>query len=244
MNIKEQIETLKELQRIETESVGIQSILDGISDRTTALDARVGDFENRLQSQEAALEALKKEYRGLEMDAKDLQSRMKKAKSRLITVKTNREYQALQKAADEMKRENSHLEDTMLARLDSIETAEKELAQLKEEYETFQKQMSEEKAAVEVEATQGQRKLNELNTIRTEVSKKADPRLVDRFMRVRQRISTLAVAPVTHAVCQGCNMNIPPQMFNELQRFDSLRNCPHCQRIIYWEKPPEPETFE
>jgi predicted nucleic acid-binding Zn-ribbon protein len=29
-------------------------------------------------------------------------------------------------------------------------------------------------------------------------------------------------------------MNIPPQMYNELHRFDSLKNCPHCQRIIYW----------
>ncbi|MEE9535799.1 MAG: C4-type zinc ribbon domain-containing protein, partial [Desulfobacterales bacterium] len=35
------------------------------------------------------------------------------------------------------------------------------------------------------------------------------------------------------AVCQGCNVNIPPQLYNELQRFDTLMFCPHCQRIIY-----------
>jgi hypothetical protein len=239
MNVKEQIETLKELQRIETESVGIQTVLEGISDRMTALNGRIADFETRLQDQGAQLDAMKKEYRAMEMDAKDLQSRMKKAKGRLNTVKTNREYQALQKAIDEMKRENGHLEDTMLSRLDAIETAEKELARLKEEYDAFREQMSEEKAAVEVEASQGEQKLNELDAIRNRVSEKADPRLIDRFMRVRQRISSLAVAPVTHSVCKGCNMNIPPQMFNELQRLDSLRNCPHCQRIIYWESPPE-----
>jgi uncharacterized protein len=29
-------------------------------------------------------------------------------------------------------------------------------------------------------------------------------------------------------------MNIPPQMYNELQRSDILMFCPHCQRIVYW----------
>lgn len=243
MNIREQIETLKELQRIETESVGIQSVLNGISDRMATLEARLGDYQRRLEAQEAQLEALRKEYRGMEMDAKDLQSRMKKAKGRLKTVKTNREYQALQKAIDEMKGENSHMEDEMLARLDRIEAAEKELAQLKEEYASFQQQMAEEKAAVDAEADNGERKLNELNSVRDEVFQKADQRLIDRFTRVR-RISSLAVAPVRQAVCKGCNMNIPPQLFNELQRFDALHNCPHCQRIIYWEKPPEPDAFD
>jgi hypothetical protein len=44
----------------------------------------------------------------------------------------------------------------------------------------------------------------------------------------------MAVAPVQQAICMGCHMNIPAQLFNELQRFDELRFCPHCHRIIYW----------
>jgi len=31
-------------------------------------------------------------------------------------------------------------------------------------------------------------------------------------------------------------MNIPPQMYNELQRYDSLKLCPFCNRILYWDK--------
>lgn len=244
MDIKEQIETLKTLQRIETESVALQTTLDGIEDRVTSLDAGIGDFENRFQTQETALEALKKECRGLEMDEKDLSSRMKKAKSRLATVKSNREYQALQKAIEEMRREQSHFEDAILTRMESIDASKKALVTLKEEYAAFQEQVKSEKAAIQTEAAQAKQKLDELNKSRIQVAETADPSLINRFMRVRQRISTLAVAPVNQAVCQGCNMNIPPQMFNELQRCDSLRNCPHCQRIIYWEKPLEEDGQE
>ena len=46
--------------------------------------------------------------------------------------------------------------------------------------------------------------------------------------------NAIGIVAVADAVCQGCNMNIPPQMYNELQRGDSLKKCPNCDRIIYW----------
>jgi predicted nucleic acid-binding Zn-ribbon protein len=30
----------------------------------------------------------------------------------------------------------------------------------------------------------------------------------------------------------GCNMQIPPQMYNLLFRGDDLHACPHCQRVL------------
>ncbi|HET6282400.1 MAG TPA: C4-type zinc ribbon domain-containing protein [Polyangia bacterium] len=30
-------------------------------------------------------------------------------------------------------------------------------------------------------------------------------------------------------------MNIPPQLYNVLQRGLSIETCPSCHRIIYWE---------
>ncbi|RLB78229.1 MAG: hypothetical protein DRH24_14815, partial [Deltaproteobacteria bacterium] len=39
--------------------------------------------------------------------------------------------------------------------------------------------------------------------------------------------------PVKDALCHGCNVNLPPQLYNELFLGDSLKFCPNCQRIIY-----------
>ena len=44
----------------------------------------------------------------------------------------------------------------------------------------------------------------------------------------------LALASVENGTCRGCNMNIPPQLFNVLQRGNSVETCPYCHRIIYW----------
>jgi NAD-dependent SIR2 family protein deacetylase len=33
---------------------------------------------------------------------------------------------------------------------------------------------------------------------------------------------------VWKSVCNGCHMNIPPQMYNEVQRSEALLSCPNC----------------
>ena len=60
-----------------------------------------------------------------------------------------------------------------------------------------------------------------------------DAGILDKFYWVRGRVGRSAIVPVEKAVCQGCHLNIPPQMYNELHRCDHLEFCPHCQRIIY-----------
>jgi predicted nucleic acid-binding Zn-ribbon protein len=44
----------------------------------------------------------------------------------------------------------------------------------------------------------------------------------------------LAVIEVKDEICQGCNMNIPPQLFVELKKNEEIYNCPHCRRIIFY----------
>ncbi|MGH7828550.1 MAG: C4-type zinc ribbon domain-containing protein [Candidatus Binatia bacterium] len=34
-------------------------------------------------------------------------------------------------------------------------------------------------------------------------------------------------------MCQGCYMNIPPQLWNEILKNERLNLCPSCHRILY-----------
>ena len=58
--------------------------------------------------------------------------------------------------------------------------------------------------------------------------------LVRRYETIREKRNGIAVISVWKEVCNGCHMNIPPQMYIELQRSQELRTCPNCHRIIYW----------
>ncbi len=40
------------------------------------------------------------------------------------------------------------------------------------------------------------------------------------------------VAECNGGVCRGCNVSIPPQLFNQLLRVDRVYQCPQCLRIL------------
>ena len=61
------------------------------------------------------------------------------------------------------------------------------------------------------------------------------PDVLKRYGNIRMRRG-LAVVSVRNGTCQGCNMNIPPQLYNVLQRGQTVETCPSCHRIIYWEE--------
>ena len=102
------------------------------------------------------------------------------------------------------------------------------------EYKKLSEQFNKEKQTITNETEKNNKRLAELDTEWKKFSDKIDPQLLKIYLMVRDKAGGIAVAPVKDAVCRGCNMNIPPQMYNELQRCDSLKFCPSCQRIIYW----------
>jgi predicted nucleic acid-binding Zn-ribbon protein len=68
---------------------------------------------------------------------------------------------------------------------------------------------------------------------RERLAKKVDAKYLTRYEMLRNKRNGLAVTGVTRGVCRGCNMNIPPQMFNQLLREQELLTCPTCNRMMY-----------
>jgi predicted nucleic acid-binding Zn-ribbon protein len=48
----------------------------------------------------------------------------------------------------------------------------------------------------------------------------------------------IAVTEVKEEVCQGCNMNIPPQLYVEIKSNEEIIQCPQCRRILYYKGTP------
>ena len=45
----------------------------------------------------------------------------------------------------------------------------------------------------------------------------------------------VALAAVKGKSCQGCFMNLPPQVINEIKMKDKMITCDSCARILYIE---------
>lgn len=233
----DQIDSLVKLQQIEIETRRIRTNLNSVDQRLEKLDDRLLDFKQVIEEQESAINQMNQQYRGYESDVRVNLDRIKKSEAKLSSVKTNKEYQASLKEIDELKEKNSKFEDDMIEFLDRIEEAENLLKAKTTEYAELQTRLNIEKEIIQKETEEGRRKLENLEAQLKTVSASIDAGLFATYNQVKSNQSNaIGIVAVIDAVCQGCNMNIPAQMYNELQRGDSLRKCPICERIIYWKK--------
>ena len=233
---EEQIVTLVKLQKIDTEVQKLQSFLKEMPVRIGILDERLEKFVHGFEEDENVISELNKKYRTYESDVQMNLGKIQKSQEKLRSVKTNKEYQSSLKEIEDIKLKNSKIEDEMLGFLEQIERAEKDLNERKQRYSQIVDDTKREKDAIKRDTEQGKLKLAQLESDREVVTDALDNQILGIFYRVKSKQSdAVAIAEVKDAVCQGCNLNIPPQMYIELQHRNSLKNCPSCERIIYWE---------
>jgi predicted nucleic acid-binding Zn-ribbon protein len=233
---KKQIDTLVELQKIVIEAGKHQAFLQDVPTRISALESRLEEFVGDVKKDEEDLGELNRRYRAYESDVQMNLGKIQKSQEKLREVKTNKEYQSSLKEIEDLKAINSKIEDEMLEFLEQIDQAEKDLSRRKQHYSEVVDGINREKDSISQAAGKSEKKLAELGSNRSVIEESLDSGLLEIYNRQRKKQTDgVAIAEVKDGVCQGCNMNIPSQMYNELQRCNSLKNCPSCERLIYWQ---------
>lgn len=234
--MKEKIGRLKLLQAVD-------QVLDGLQQQRDALPAQVNELEQQRAILQTTYERLKQEADELEsnkkrreLDHSEENDRAKKYDARLKDLKTNREYQALlreigfaKKAAAELSEEVKRLDGELKTKKADLEKAKAELDEKAADIAAKKKDVD--KALKEVEksyAAEFKRHEELLNEIPKD--------LLSRYKLVRKR-TNLVVVNAKSGACQGCFMSLPPQLFNQVRRGDTLYTCPNCHRILTYEAP-------
>ena len=231
--LKKKFDNLVKLQEVEIETASVQARLAGFPRLLTDLDARLKASESAVTLEAGRLSEIQQAYRVQEADAKEIQTRILKSEEKLRSVKTNKEYQSSLKEIDDLKRSLSAVEDRMIAHLDEMDQVEASVATKENEVKLLSREIEEEKEKIRQSAFSTQEQLDRLNAERAKIIAVIDPDLLKIYETVKQNSGGVAIAVVKNAVCLGCHVNLPPQMFHDLLHFDKLLVCPHCERLIY-----------
>lgn len=152
---------------------------------------------------------------------------------RMNRVKNVKELQALQREIDLTRQANGDLEDELIRIMQEIDgikaqiqTKEAEMATMQEEWLKKQKELQQQIHGID-EA------VSEAATRRQSIASQVTGDLISRYELIFSRRGGTAVVEVNAGICQGCFMNIPPQLWNEIIRNEKLHLCPSCQRIVF-----------
>ncbi|MEC4676888.1 MAG: C4-type zinc ribbon domain-containing protein, partial [Nitrospirota bacterium] len=78
------------------------------------------------------------------------------------------------------------------------------------------------------------KELNALMEERDRLSASIEPDIYKTYMTLLDSGNGLAVTTAKDEICQGCNMNMPPQLFVEIRNNEEIIQCPQCYRILYY----------
>ncbi|MBI4690123.1 MAG: hypothetical protein HY754_07635 [Nitrospirae bacterium] len=234
--MQENIKLLIELQTIDSIILKERNIIDLMPAKLLSADKSLKESQSLSDKQKQKYDLLEKKKKDKERLIEDIDERVKKLKSRTADIKTNKEYQAHLKEIESAEKERYAIEDETLSIMEELDTINKGLkteeAALKAEkdkIEIFKKE-------VEEEIAEAEKKLGEFKIKRTTVVGSMDPETYDDYMVILEACNGLAVVEARDEICQGCYMNIPPQMFVEIKKNEDIIQCQQCRRILYWKE--------
>ena len=231
--MNEDIKNLMDLQAIDLQiqqlDEKVATGVDELNSRNNSIEehkASIEDYKERLESGE-------KRHRELEGQITDEEARLKDRQTKLMSVQTNREYQSLLKEIEDTKQANKQREDELVLLMEQTESIKNKIEELTTLCQNEQDSLTEQAEKVKSAAQTISNKRNKIEKTRDKQAKKVNGKFLKRYEMLRERRNGLAVAGVTRGVCRGCNMNIPPQLFNNLLREDEILSCPTCNRMMY-----------
>ena len=232
--MKEQLELLCELQEIDLDLQNIQEGRVRYPKDLKRLDEKCQIEKERIQKEKEKVELLEKERRKKEGNLSLEQEKVKRTEGRMFEVKTNKEYQALLNEIDAIKETNSRQEEEILRLMEEIDEVKRNLGKREKEVTAILEKIEGEKKRIQEKMAQddvGWKKQMERREMLTRQMEKNLFRLYNTLKEKRQ----VGVVRVKNETCQGCFLNIPPQTYIEVQKNNALIQCPHCNRILFFE---------
>jgi predicted nucleic acid-binding Zn-ribbon protein len=211
-------------------------------EQVAALMGEAESFEQEMARQREDLASLTLERDNLEKQRAEMDARLelegvkiRDSRMRLNRVRNDREMLALQREIDLGKEANHLLEEQLIEVMERLESLDQRLGEVREGLEALEGQAEEEVNAKRNEAATIDRQAASDRKQRDLLVRGMDPALRGKYERIFARRGGTAVVEVRGGTCLGCHMNVPPQLFNELQRHRDIRQCPNCHRILYFQ---------
>lgn len=229
--MQERLKALADLQKVDLEIVALRKSAEVYPKQMGELERELSLAKSEVEAERNKLLDVERQRRTLEQNIVEEKEKVRKWETRLSEQRSTREYAALAREIDIAKKANATMAEE-LVELGKIQVQLREVVKGKDQQYAAKVgdvggKLNELRA--KVAGFEGQ--VKELEGKRAEVAKGVHPPLLSRYETVRRRRMP-ALVTVVAGTCQGCNMSVPPQLYNTLKTTLETDICPSCHRII------------
>ena len=230
--MKEQLLLLQALQAVDAKILELRASMQALPEKLKPAKQDLAKLEAMLAKEKAQLaetDAWRAEQEALIKREEDA---VKQAKTKLQSAKNAKDYAAASREVENKRRSLSDREDEVLKVTEPLQATRTAVEAHEGDIDALRVKLGEEEEAILARVKELEQEAASFLSEREEKAKQVDPSLLKRYETVLARRG-IAVVPVKAGTCGGCHMSLPPQLNNELARFESVENCPTCHRLLY-----------
>jgi len=226
------LEQLVELQELDREIIQARKQAAALPQKIKALDARLAEEEKVFEELAAQTTDTSKRRRQLEREMRDLEEEVERHKKRLMEVKTNKEYAAVNQEIGLLREKIDAIETEILEMIEAEEAHEKRVAHERERLEQLRSQVEKERQRIRERIAEKKEKIKRLAAERERQRTKIPADVLALYDRLFERHPGDVVVPAVRNHCGGCHINLVSQKMLEIRQMKRIVQCEGCLRIF------------
>ncbi len=229
----DQITLLKELQELDQKLNRIDQDQHNLEAERRAMDAEVVRIREMMEALQESISETEGKLTELRQALDREQANVVKAEKRLPEIKTQKEYLAVLKEVDAAKKMVRDLTEQSAQKRAEIQGLQQEVEEKQQTVDALESQSFERRREIE-EALKSFEGYRQSLAEQRQAQLKPLPRNLQRnYQLLVERRGGIAVVEARNGTCHGCNMHLPPQLFNSLLLAQDIKTCPHCNRLLF-----------
>ncbi len=232
---REIIDELRRLQNLDDEIREIRERRAARQEQLDKLRKVIVHLESEIDDKRGKLTEAEQWHRTKTLELTIERDRSTKSKGKLSGVTRSREYVAVNKELDAIRKNITKGEDEV-EKLDkaiadfraAITKEQEKLADWRAESDQVERENQAKLAAMDV-------KIAEVDVRRKVITDRLDRAIVRRYEKIAEARAGAGVVEVVAEACTGCNMSLQPRFVEMVLRASSLVQCPHCNRYLFGE---------
>ncbi len=227
------VRILAQLQEIDLKIDSSRGEAQALQNEIHSLEAMAEGKQQDIAEQKSELSVIEEEKRILEENLATESDAISRSEIRLREIKTQKEYQAVSKEIATAKKVKTDLEEQILQKITRSDELKVIIGEKEGTLQEFEANAAARKSELQARIEQLEMSIADDSSVRNVTAKDIAPSMMKRYETLREKRQGLAIAEAKGGSCLGCNMNLPPQVFNSLFKEENFVSCPHCQRMLF-----------
>jgi predicted nucleic acid-binding Zn-ribbon protein len=231
-----ELDQLLQLQVIDYDLGELERSKEYLPDMMNNLNREINEAKSKYDETKKSIEDAKLRQGQLELDVKSKQQDLEKYQQQMMSIKTNKEYDALVAQIDKIKGDIDIAETEIINIIDQLKQLENHFGDYKKQLDDIESNNKKQLGILQEKIDSIGDKIAAKDKERQAVLGAVPRPVLSVYERVRRGKGGDVVVAVKRRACGACYKALTPKKAQEIKGGGKIFTCDYCGRILFWDE--------